>query len=290
MQKEKLRLNLLLVLLILGLYPTCQNDLSAQQSYLSYKDLFDNAQEGKTYAIIKNPKGTSKKSYDEKESYQIKLIPPVYKTVYDTIVISPALNGNLDTSNYFIQTEVLVLREPSAEWKTAKVSKMCMEENVASPYAAICLLKTTPKYEMINRKFFPFKNILDTSNTDNIIPAEIKIYAREELVTPARLEKVDINAPLGPNEKSIKITAGTWSSWIEVTCPYGMFNDPDIRSVQNTLLKEGYALEISNSYDEQTRRALHQFQLDNMLEVGELDDATLKRLGLERQKLIHIEP
>ena len=273
----------------MGLFPTYQTSLSAQGPYISYNELFDNAQEGKTYAIIKNPKNNSKKSYEEKESYQIKLIPAVYKTVYDTIVISPALNGNLDTSNYFIQTEVLVLKEPGAEWKTAKVSGMCMSDNATSPYAAICLLKTTPKYEMVNRKFYPFKNILDTSNTDHIIPAEIKIYAREELVSPPRLEKAPIDAPLAAHEKSIRITAGMWSGWIEVVCPYGIFNDPDVRSVQLRLKEEGYDVAITNNYDDQTKEALHQFQMDNMLPEGELDDSTLKRLKLERQRLITIE-
>ncbi len=254
----------------------------------AFRDLSKIVEEGKTYAINKAAKGNAN-AREEKTGYYIRLVPPKYQTINDTIIISPALNGNLDTSNYFIQTEVLVLREPGAEWKTAKVSRLCMKDASKPPHAAICLLRTAPKYEMINHRFYPFKNILDTSNTDNVIPAQIKIVQREELIQPARLEKVDLSENIADSDHVIKISAGSWTEWEEVVCEFGVFNDPDIRSVQEKLQKNGYKLDITNQYDEQTKSALHQFQLDNMLPVGEFDDATLRRLGLERQKLIQIE-
>lgn len=263
------------------------NGVSAQADP-AFSDLQKIAQEGKTYCINKATKG-NKNAREEKNGYYIRIVPAVYRTIQDTIVIAPALNGNLDTSNYFIQTEVLVLREPSAEWKTAKVSRLCMKDPNTPPHAAICLLRTAPKYEMVNRRFYPFKNILDTTNTDNVVPAQIKIVEREEIVQQARLEKVALTEKLADGERFIKIPAGSWTDWEEVVCEFGVFNDPDIRSVQEKLQKNGYKLDITNQYDEQTKQALHQFQLDNMLSVGELDDATLRRLGLERQKLIQIE-
>jgi hypothetical protein len=274
--------------LLFGLLPAVFGLSALQAQGTNFSDLFKHVEEGKTYAVSKS-KNTPDKKYEEREGYQIRLVPSVYRTVYDTIVISPALNGNLDTSNYFIQTEILVLREPGTEWKKVTVSRLCMKDVQSPPHAAICLLKTTPKYEMVNRKFFPFKNILDTTRTDNVVPAEILVFPREELVSPARLEKLSINEKTLPTDRIIKITPGSWGAWEEVVCPYGVFNDPDIRQVQTELQKRGYDVKITNNYDEQTKRALHEFQNDNVLKLGEFDDETLKRLGIERQKLIQIE-
>jgi hypothetical protein len=270
----------------LSLFFLSPQSLRAQGS--NFKDLVGQVEEGKTYALIKVKAGTAK-AYDEKEGYQILLVPPVYRTYLDTIVLSPALNGNLDTSNYFIHTEVLVLREFGAQWHTVSVSRLCMTDATTPPQAAVCLLKTTPKYEMVNIKFYPFKNITDTSRTDNVIPADLKIVQREVLVTPARLEKIGYSEVPPAGVKSIKVSVGSWSPWQEVVCPYGVFNDPNIQQVQLALQKRGYDLKITNNYDEQTKRALHQFQNDNVLTPSDLDAPTLKRLGMERIELIQIE-
>lgn len=260
---------------------------SAQAQNSNYSALLQ-AEGGKTYSISK-AKTAADAKIDDKQGFQIFLVPPVYRTVIDTLVLSPALNGNLDTSNYFIQTEVIVLRDPGLEWRVANVSRLCMKDQSLPPQTALCLLKTAPKYDMINRKFFPFKNILDTSRTDNVVPAEIKIVEREELVMPAYLQKANLDAVPPQGVRSIKIPAGQWTDWAEVVCPYGVFNDPDIRQVQEQLQKRGYDIIITNSYDEQTKRALHQFQNDNVLAPGELDDKTLKRLGIEPEILIRVE-
>lgn len=277
---------LALFLLSFSLFLGAPQSLQAQGN--NFKDLLGIVEEGKTYALTKANAG-AENTYNEKEGYQILLLPPVYRKYLDTIVLSPALNGNLDTSNYFIHTEVLVLREFGAQWHTVSVSRLCMGEANTAPQAAVCLLKTTPKYEMVNIKFYPFKNIMDTSRTDNVIPAVLKIVEREVLVTPARLEKIGFSELPPAGVKSIKVAAGTWSPWQEVVCPYGVFNDPDIKKVQLTLQKRGYDLQVTNNFDEQTKRALIQFQNDNVLSPGALDEPTLKRLGMERIELIQIE-
>jgi len=261
--------------------------LSAQSNF---QYLLDSVKEGKTYALYK-AKSTDKNIVTEREGCYLKLVPAKYRVVYDTIELSPALNGNLDTSNYFIQTEVLELKEAGVQWHTAKVSSECASDGKSNPHLALCLLKTVPKYKIINRKFFPFKNILDTSNTDYIIPAQTIIVEREELSEPARLERYPISEQpkLNPGEKIIRIEAGSWFPWEEVVCPFGVFNTPDIRSIQNALKKQGYKLEITNAYDEQTKRAVHEFQRDQMLEEGELDERTIERLGIQREKLITVE-
>lgn len=245
---------------------------------------------GKTYILSKATK-SGEHTVQEKDGYYLKLVPPKYHIVHDTIELSPALNGNLDTSNYFIQTEVLVLREPGASWKTAKISNACMKEEGIVAHAGICLLKTVPKYQIVHRKFFPFKNILDTTTTDYVIPAKLIIVERKELKEKARLVRLNINEQpiLKTGEKLIKVTPGNWNKWSEVVCPFGQFNDPKISEVQAALKKEGYVVKITGNYDEQTKRGVHDFQKDNVLEVGELSEETIQRLGVKRERLITIE-
>jgi hypothetical protein len=253
----------------------------------NFDHLVKQVEEGKTYGI-RRAKAGSATAVKEVKGYYIRLVPPVYKQVWDTIELSPALNGNLDTSNYFIQTEVLVLKEAAVEWKLADVSPECTN---LVPEAAICLLKTTPRYEIVNKKFFPFKNITDTSNTDYVIPRKYVVVMREELVEAPRLERLYLqdNPQIGPNDRVIRVGEGIWEPWTEVVCPMGLFNTPSVQEVQEALKKEGYTVKMTNSYDEQTKRALHEFQRDNMLEVGELDEMTINRLGIKRRRLIEIK-
>lgn len=256
----------------------------------NFSYLLDSVKEGKTYALYKAKSG-DKGTVTEKDGYYLKLVPAKYKVVYDTIELSPALNGNLDTSNYFVQTEVLELKEAGAEWHTARVSSVCVSAGKTTPHTAVCLLKTAPKYKIINRKFFPFKNILDTTNTDFVIPAKIIIVEREVIVQLARLERIPLNQSpdLKMGEKVIRVDAGSWFAWEEVVCPFGVFNTPDIKSIQEALKKQGYKIEITNAYDEQTKRIINEFQRDHMIEEGELDEKTIERLGVQREKLITVE-
>lgn len=270
----------LLLCWLIGYNAVAQNNIES---------LLDIVETGKTYALYAAKKG-DENTIQENQTYYIRLVPPQYTTVYDTIELAPALNGNLDTSNYFIQTEILVLKEPGAAWKTATVSAACNKEK-GVPHLTLCLLKTTPDYKIIQRKFFPFKNIYDVSATDYVIPAETVVVERKVLAQKTALYVItDPNkVTLGPDEKIIKIPAGTWRKWAEITCPFGTFNDPSIEEIQQALKKQQYNVTITKKFDEQTKRAIMAFQKDNMLEVGGLTDKTLERLGVTRERLISID-
>ena len=94
---------------------------------------------------------------------------------------------------------------------------------------------------------------------------------------------------LAPGEKLVSIPAGKWRKWDEITCPFGEFNDPSVTDIQEALDKQQYDVKINGKFDEQTKRALHAFQQDNMLEVGGFSPQTLQRLGVRREKLITID-
>lgn len=267
------------------------NSAQAQPKTVNLENLnalIQNSQEGKTYFISKTTENTANAIY-EPVGYQIKFSPARYKEYWDTIIIAPALNGNLDTTNYFTQTEILILKEPSIQWKQAQISKLCMP-NAKSSTMGACMLKTTATYEIIHVRFYPYKNITDVSNTDFVIPAEIKIVKRYELVRPTQIshhpltEKLELT--LG--EKIMTVTEGYWTRWAEAVCPFGASNDPQVTQIQDALLKQGYKLTKTGNFDEQTKRALLQFELDHNLPEDKLDDALWQRLGIETEKLINI--
>lgn len=277
---------------ILNLYLLCLFGFlggSVAQAQDNLETLLSIVETGKTYALYKAKSGDTEIVKEAKTHY-LKLVPPQYKTIQDTIELSPALNGNLDTSNYFIQTEVLVLKEPGAAWKTAKVSPLCRKDD-GVPHLALCLLKTTPDYKIIHRKFFPFKNIFDVSSTDYVIPAETIVVERKVLTQKARIYYVDASQKdkITKGEKIIAIPAGKWKKWLEITCPFGEFNNPSVTEIQKALKKQSYDVAVTGKFDEQTKRALHEFQRDNMLEEGGITRQTVQRLGIRIEKLINIE-
>ena len=68
------------------------------------------------------------------------------------------------------------------------------------------------------------------------------------------------------------------SEWREIFCPKILTNS-SISIIQRALNDRGYKVEINNIFDAETKKALIQFQKDNFLPIGQLDNETLKELG-----------
>ena len=253
--------------------------------------IVDIVEEGKNYALYPG-KSSDKDLYKLKKSHYLKIVPAKFTTIYDTLEITPPLNGNLDTSNYFVQTEVLILKESAANYKIASVSPLCNRKK-GVPFLTLGLVRTTPNYKIIHRKFFPFKNILDTTTTDFIIPAETIVIKRKILAQKSRIyflnDKNKTNLNVG--EKLIEIPAGNWLKWSELICNSEESRKTSILSLQEALFKQAYNVIINGNFDKQTKDALHAFQKDNLLDVGNdiNNPIMLQRLGIKRKKLINFD-
>lgn len=273
----------ILPLLLLLLFFGKESQAQAGAENLIY--LLENSEVGKAYALFSTSR--SKAAVEEPAAYYLKLVPPKFTRVQDTIVLRPALNGDLDTSNYFIQTEVLVLRDKSTEWKRAKVADVCVKQQ---PQETLVWLKSLPHYRIVNRRFYPFKEVTDTTDSENVIPADLMIVGRSQLVEEGKIELYPSAAAANkqPGEQLIRIPAGAWKNWEEVICPYGVYNRPNISKVQRYLKSQGYDVSIDNNYGPKTKKAIHAFQRKNGLTVGDLNDATYEKMGLSGKKLIEI--
>ncbi len=260
------------------------------QAQDNLESLVEMVQVNKAYALYK-AKPSDKDVVKEKKTHYIKLIPAKYQTIFDTIVISPALDGNLDTSNYFIQTEVITSKESIVTWKTATVSPLCRKD-AAVPHLTLSLTQTVPDYRIIHTKFYPFRNILDTTSTDYIIPAEKMVIERLVCTQKSRIYYITDaqKEQLSKGEKLLKIPAGKWKKWQRISCPIGEYAMPSVSSIQKELKRQAYDVKVTGEMDTQTKKAIVAFQQDNLLEIGDpLSPETLKRMDIKGKKLISID-
>lgn len=221
-------------------------------------------------------------------SIYLRLVPPSYKWVKDSLRISPGLNPAYDTSNYSWVSVRLEHRERTGEWRKAEVSKRCTE-NASS--IGLCYLKTFRKDTIIKKKGFLSRDVLYTAELkeSEIIPEVWTYYRRQVVTTPAAVEQVSAaEAAQSAAGAIVEIPAGRWSSWSEVFCDFESYDHVTLTDLQRALVREGYELYISNVFGEKTQAALHDFQRKNGLPVGDLNNITYKRLGFKPHKLIRV--
>jgi hypothetical protein len=260
---------------------------AAQNEHMKF--FADNVNEGKVYALL-STSSEAENTFKSKKAFYIKIVPPVFKTVIDTLVLQPALNADLDTANYFVETEVIQISDAAAEWKTAKISGHCFGDKTL-PLISLSLQRKSPDYQIVNRRFYPFKDILDISEAEHVIPAQIVLIEKKVLVQKARLETYTFEEKpvVNSGEKLLEMPAGEFLYWKEIQCKQGDFLDPKINEIQLSLKNKGYKVELTNVLDKQTLRAVYEYQADNNMDTEGLTDATVKMLGVERERLIIIE-
>ncbi|MDC0231447.1 peptidoglycan-binding protein [Aureispira] len=134
---------------------------------------------------------------------------------------------------------------------------------------------------------------MDTATTDFVIPEEKIIIKRRILSQKSRIYFLNDRKKnqLLAGEKLIEIPAGNWKKWSEIICNSEESDKTSIVSLQKALFKQAYDVIINGKFDKQTKDALHAFQQDNLIDVGnDINNPTvLQRLGIKRKKLITFE-
>lgn len=111
------------------------------------------------------------------------------------------------------------------------------------------------------------------------VPAEYKTVEKIVLRRHARKIMVEIPAKYKTVKKKKLIEKGGKAIWVEVICPASL-NEIVISQVQLALKgRKYYKGTISGIFDDETLRALENFQNENALPVGRLDKSTIEALG-----------
>jgi hypothetical protein len=135
------------------------------------------------------------------KNIQLQIIPAQYSTIFDTIIVRPALNAAYDTSNYFVQTEIVILKEPSRDWSRLSSNKVCLQQKAAN-------------YTLVEVKFYPYKNILDVEKAAEVIPAESIVVERQIITQAAQLKRLNSeDAAALKAEDILTLPAYTWASF-----------------------------------------------------------------------------
>ncbi len=113
------------------------------------------------------------------------------------------------------------------------------------------------------------------------IPAVYKTVSKQQLIKCATVNVTTIPAKYKTERHKVMISKGGYTNWVEVVC------DTDIDSylikrVQQKLNDLGYGSGTPDGImGANTRRALEKYQADNNLPVGNLNIATMQKLGVK---------
>ncbi len=121
---------------------------------------------------------------------------------------------------------------------------------------------------------------------EEIIPAEYQEVTHKVLISPERIEEIDVPAEYKTIQKKVSVKkGGCCADWREVVCenPIGLENTiSDIQTIQKCLAEKGfYKGDIDNVWGQATQAALLAFKREKGLAFStELEGNTLKALGI----------
>lgn len=255
--------------------------LAMLQGAFGQSDVPPNAEAGKCYARCYMPDEygfVEQEVVDKPASKKVKVIPAVYKTVWDTIVVRPSQKKVQVIPATFETVKEQVMVEPArTEWVKGKADPGCLSEN-PEDCQVMCLVELPATYKTISRRI-----IKTPSRTTEInIPSELKIVEKRVLVTPAQTKEINKPATYRTELRRVITKKGGYSSWREILCSQDVNTDV-IRKVQEALLKAGYQPgPVDNVLGSATKEALQKYQMDRGLPVSTaLNLETLKALGVE---------
>lgn len=243
------------------------------------EELPPNAEPGKCYARCFIPDQYEFKEeqvVDKPLSYKTEVIPPVYGTVTDTVVIRKSyVKKVVIPAEYEVTTEDVLVTPATTKWQKGKADASCLSANPAD-CQVWCLVEVPAVYKKVTKK------VLKTpaSSREEVVPAEIKLVERKVVLEPAKTNKVEVPATYKTVMKKVLVKKGGYQDWREVLCA-DKLNEQRILAIQKALKSEGYDPgPLDNVFGTKTKEALIKFQQDKGLPVGNLNMETLKALGV----------
>lgn len=251
-------------------------------------DFPPDAQPGKCYARVVVPDQYEFKEeqvIDKPATTKVEKIPAKYETVMDTIIITPATTKTLTTPAQFeTVTDKELVTAASQKWVKQKPDPNCNSTNPKD--CEVWMLKEIPAvYKTVTKKV----EKVPASTKEVNIPAVTKVVPRKKMVEPAKENSVEVPATYKTVMSKVLVKKGGYNGWKEVPCSGQSSNNSQIPSKDDRVAKLQMALQ-REGYDPgpadgmmggKTKDALVKFQQDKGLPVGNLNDETMKALGVE---------
>ena len=242
-------------------------------------DLPPDAKPGKCYARCSIPgqyEYVEEKVMDQPASVAIDVVPAVYKTTYDTVIVKEeeVISKTIPATYEYIEEQVMTA-PPTTKWVKGDADVNCLSED-PKDCEVMCLVEVPAQYKTEKKK------VLKTPEqiVAEVKPAEYQIVPKKVLMEPEKTVEREIPATY-KIEKVKRITKpGGYQEWKEVLCS-DQLTVARIQSIQKSLKEKGYySGSIDNVFGEQTKSALVKFQENEGLPYGNLNLETLEALGV----------
>lgn len=207
---------------------------------------------------------------------QLELVPPTFETVSEQVLVSPA----------------------TTKWTRGNATQACLQKN-PDDCKVWCYVEVPAQYKNVTRQVLKApantreipipaeyktitKAVVGTPATtrEREVPAEYRTITKSVLKSPATTRDIQIPAEYSTVTTKKLVSPGGLSEWVEVMCE-SKITPQRISAIQSALKARGYDPgPIDNSLGTRTKQALEKFQKDNNLPVGNLNEPTLKALGI----------
>jgi hypothetical protein len=206
---------------------------------------------------------------------QIKL-PALYKTAYDTVVVSSESSKSYTVpAEYEYVKEEVMVSPITTKWVKGVVDVGCLSANPAD-CQVMCFVEVPATYKTIEKKVL--KNQAYTK--EEITPMLYKIVAREVILEAEKFSQVEIPVTYTVVQKKVLLEKGGYQVWREILCGDDLTAEK-INQIQKALKANGYySGSIDEAFGPLTKLALIQYQKDKELPVGNLNIETLQSLGV----------
>lgn len=226
--------------------------------------------------------------------------PATYKTVTKEVLVK---DGGCEVkyvpAEYESTTNKTLKTAASGEWVRKEKVPNCLSDNPDDCYV-LCWVEIPATYEYnVDSKLVRSEKydtiygnpvyktismqVVDRpAYTEEIqIPAQYKTYTRQRLVECASVNVTTIPGKYRTQTSRVLVKKGGYTNWVEVVCD----TDIDaslIRRVQTKLNELGYKAGAADGImGAGTKAALERYQQDNNLPVGNLNIATMQKLGVQ---------
>jgi len=211
---------------------------------------------GKCYINIM---GDDIEQIEKEKAFIMKLVSPKYELVKKVYLVSELELQFKEKDKYPIRIEPASIE--------IEIRNEEVEEHYPNEVGYLfCLIEKPPKYLYFDRNELKSDQIEVTERVLKSGPKIIKEYVKKK---PKRLKENEFYFEEGKWLEPRELITGT-------NCP----SSPLISKLKEKLNSLGYDLDVNDSFDEATKKALIHFQKKNDLKEGTLNYETLKKLNI----------